>query len=97
MTTENMREFAVLAQKRNFSTAAEELNTTQASLSRHIQAMEKELGFPLLVRNTRNVELTISGLRFLSYAEKAVRLLDGCGAALSDAFTRRDNTGEAEQ
>ena len=86
MTTENMREFKVLAEKRNFIAAAYELGTTQASLSRHVQAMEKELGFRLLERNTRNVELTIYGLRFLHYSEIAVGIQDAFSTALAEAF-----------
>lgn len=91
MTTGNMREFTVLAEKRNFIAAAVALGTTQASLSRHIMAMEEELGFKLFERDTRNVELTIYGLRFLHYAEKAVSMLDACGDAMSEAFIRRED------
>lgn len=83
MTTENMREFKVLAEKRNYIAAAQALQTTQASLSRHIMAMEDELGFRLLERNTRQVELTFYGLRFLHYAQEAVRILDACEAAFA--------------
>ena len=86
MNTENMREFKVLAEKRNFIAAAEALGITQASLSRHIMAMEDELGFKLLERNTRNVELTLYGLRFLHYAEEAVSIQDAFDNALSEAF-----------
>ncbi len=91
MTTEYMREFAVLAKKRNFIAAANELGTTQASLSRHVMAMEKELGFRLLERSTRNVDLTIYGLRFLHYAEKAVSITDACGEAMAEAFISRED------
>ncbi len=82
MTTEQMREFALLAEKRNFIAAAKALGTTQASLSRHIMAMEDELYFSLLERNTRNVELTPLGLRFLYYAQESVRILNACRADL---------------
>ena len=83
MTTEYMREFKVLAEKRNYIAAAQALQTTQASLSRHIMAMEEELGFRLLERNTRNVELTLYGLRFLHYAQEAVRILETCETAFA--------------
>ena len=86
MTTENMREFSVLAEKRNYIAAAEALGTTQASLSRHIMAMEEELGFKLFERNTRNVELTLYGLRFLYFAQETVSLLRACDNELSEAF-----------
>ena len=91
MTTEYMREFAVLAKKLNYIAAADALGTTQASLSRHVMAMEKELGFKLLARNTRNVDLTADGLRFLLYAEKTVSILDAFGDSLAE-----DQTGQTE-
>lgn len=91
MTTENMREFKVLAEKRNYIAAAQALHTTQASLSRHIMAMEEELGFRLLERNTRSVELTLYGLRFLLYAEEAVRILDVCEAAFAGTLPLQED------
>ena len=87
MTTEYMREFAVLAKKLNYIAAADALGTTQASLSRHVMAMEKELGFKLLERNTRNVDLTADGLRFLLYSEKTVSILDAFGDSLAEDQT----------
>ncbi len=85
MTTEYMREFTVLADKLNYIAAADALGMNQANLSRHIMTMEKELGFKLLERTTRNVELTAQGLRFLHYAQKAAGILDEFDAALSAA------------
>ena len=72
MRLENMKEFIVLAELRNYQLAAERLFTTQASLSRHIMSMEKELGFPLFDRSHKRVELTDKGCRFLPYAQKAL-------------------------
>lgn len=94
MTTENMREFKVLAEKRNYIAAAQALHTTQASLSRHIMAMEEELGFRLLERNTRNVELTLYGLRFLHYAREAVQILEACEAAFAGPLPPSDDAEE---
>ena len=49
MTIEQMREFVILAEERNYLVAADMLYSTQATLSRHIMAMEKELGDRLWV------------------------------------------------
>ncbi len=76
MTIEQMREFVVLAEERNYLVAADMLFSTQATLSRHIMAMEKELGFPLFTRSTKKIELTHEGSRFLVYARKAMQLQD---------------------
>lgn len=74
MTIEQMREFVILAEERNYLVAADMLYSTQATLSRHIMAMEKELGFPLFTRSTKKIELTQEGGRFLVYARRAMKL-----------------------
>ena len=76
MTLEQMREFVILAEERNYLVAADMLYSTQATLSRHIMAMEKELGFPLFTRSTKKIELTQEGSRFLVYARRAMKLQD---------------------
>ena len=76
MTLEQMREFVIVAEERNYLVAAHMLFSTQATLSRHIIAMEKELGFPLFTRSTKKIELTHEGSRFLVYARKAMKLQD---------------------
>lgn len=57
------REFMVLAEHLNFTTAARELGLSQSGLSRHIAALERELGFQLLSRGP--VGLTRAGRRYL--------------------------------
>ncbi|MCD7859051.1 MAG: LysR family transcriptional regulator [Firmicutes bacterium] len=74
MTLENMQEFIVLAEEHNYQIAADRLYTTQATLSRHIIALEEELGIQLLNRSTKKIELTEAGVTFLSYAHKAAQL-----------------------
>ena len=69
-----LREFVVLEQIRNFTKEADALYTTEATLSRHVKALEKELGHQLFQRTTRRVELTEFGRKFLVYAEKFVRI-----------------------
>ena len=76
MTIEQMREFVILAEERNYLVAADMLYSTQTTLSRHIMAMEKELGFTLFSRTTKRIELTQEGSRFLVYARRAVKLQD---------------------
>lgn len=78
MTVEQLREFVILAEERNYLVAADMLFSTQATLSRHIMAMEKELGFLLFNRSTKKIELTQEGSRFLLYARRAVKLGDAC-------------------
>lgn len=56
-----MREFLHLAKTLNFTKTATELYISQPTLSKHVQAMEEELGVPLLVRGSRGVSLTPEG------------------------------------
>lgn len=68
--------FVEVARKKSFTQAAETLDVPVSTLSRRIAQMEKTLGAPLLLRNSRNVELTDSG-----------RILyERCDGILSDAF-----------
>ena len=85
MTIEQLREFVILAEERNYLVAADMLYSTQATLSRHIMAMEKELGFALFTRSTKKIELTQEGSRFLVYARRAMKLQDDYLAELECA------------
>ena len=67
-------EFAVLAESLNYSLAAEKLYTTQSTLSKHIQAMEKELGAPLFTRGYHKLELTPFGRVILPHAYDIMRV-----------------------
>ena len=53
--------FIVLAEKLNFSEAADILCISPPALSKQITALEKEMGGPLLNRTTRHVQLTEIG------------------------------------
>lgn len=63
MKLDYLREFVILSEELNFSSAAARLFISQSALSRHISILEAELGGKLLERSTHNVELTLLGLR----------------------------------
>lgn len=69
-----IKEFVVLAEKENFLEAAETLFISQSSLSKHIQALEKELNVALFDRTTRKVSLSEFGQIFLPYAQKIAHI-----------------------
>ena len=64
-------EFVTLVETGKFSEAADRLYISQSSISKHIKALETELGVPLLERQTkRKVVLSEYGQLFLPYAEQ---------------------------
>lgn len=67
------REFTVLAEEKNYMEAAERLYMNQSTLSKHIKAMENELGVFLFDRSTRRVELTEYGKALLPHARNITR------------------------
>lgn len=66
-----LKEFTELARVMHFTTAAENLYISQPVLSKHIRALEKELGEPLFNR-TKILSLTKFGSMYLKYAEELV-------------------------
>jgi LysR family transcriptional regulator of gallate degradation len=83
--------FRRVAQRRNISLAAAELNITQPSLTKSIKLLEKELGVRLFDRLARGVELTDYGQAFLRHAE-AIRVQIG-DASREIAALRSGNHG----
>ena len=57
--------FEAAGRLQSFTRAAEELNVTQAAVSRQIRLLEENLGKPLFIRAHRSVELTLDGRNYL--------------------------------
>lgn len=64
--------FLTIISSPSLSKAAEDLYISQPALSHRLNALEKELGAPLIVRKkgVRTIELTEAGKRFVPIAEK---------------------------
>lgn len=84
MLDHQMLTFITVAEKKNFSRAAEVLNLTQPAISLQIQSMEEQFGVRLFERNNKRVELTQAGTLLLTYAEKILRLHQEAEQALRD-------------
>ena len=56
--------FLSVARSGSFTVSAREMSSTQQAVSRNIQSLEAELGFPLLHRSSQAITLTWAGERF---------------------------------
>jgi DNA-binding transcriptional LysR family regulator len=84
-----LRYFVTVAERQNFTRAAEELHVAQPAISQQIKALEDELGVSLLHRTKRSVKLTAAGHAFLSEAKEIL-----AHAELSKQVARRAARGE---
>ena len=73
MELKPLKSFITVATLKNFSAAARELHTVQPAISRHIAALEEELGTQLFIRNTREVHITSAGLQLLKDAKFLIK------------------------
>lgn len=67
---DKIQAFVSLAFSLNFSQTADELYTSQSTVSKHIAALEKEIGMKLFERSSRRVRLTREGEYLLPYAQR---------------------------
>jgi LysR family cyn operon transcriptional activator len=76
MELRHLRYFAALAERLNFTRAAEDVHVTQSTLSHQIRCLEEELGVTLFERSGHRVSLTLSGRTFLTPVVRALREID---------------------
>lgn len=80
MDTRHLRAAAAVAEHGSFTRAARAMFMAQPTLSRHVRALERELGVKLFVRGPRQATLTAEGAIFLPRAQLALEVL-GAGEA----------------
>lgn len=76
LSTRRLRYFVAVADELHFSNAAAKLFVSQQTLSKQIHELEAELGFQLLHRTTRSVELTPAGEAMLNVSRGTLARLD---------------------
>jgi DNA-binding transcriptional LysR family regulator len=76
MEMRHLETFVMAAQSQSFTRAAEVLGLTQAAVSQHVAALEKELRTALFDRGPRSVTLTDTGRRVYEQARKILDLVD---------------------
>ncbi|MCB1208378.1 MAG: LysR family transcriptional regulator [Verrucomicrobiales bacterium] len=87
---QQIREFVQIAASGSISAAAKVLGLAQPTLSRHLSALEAQIGAPLLRRDTHTMSLTEAGRILLADAQELLTLADRMGRRLrSDRGTLR--------
>lgn len=80
MNSEFYREFIAIVETKNFAEAADLLSLSTSTISRHLRAVEDELGVDLFDRTARGIQLNVYGELFLTHAQEML--------CRHDAFTQ---------
>ena len=72
----SMRVFARVVELSGFAAAARDVGLSTAMVSKHVAALERRLGVPLLARTTRRVAPTEAGQRFHAHCIEILRAVD---------------------
>lgn len=84
ISTRHLKAFLALAEKKNFTRAAEAAHLSQPALSMLIRSLEQNLGVRLFDRGTRRVDLTVEGAAFARSATRLLAEFDGALAEMRD-------------
>lgn len=83
----NLLKYIIATDKnQSISKAADELYVSQPNISKAIQIVEKEIGFPIFTRTSRGVTTTNEGKAFIKKAIKLVKVFDD----FADEFTNKN-------
>lgn len=85
ISLDDMRLFAVVAERKSFTVAAGDLGIPKQTLSRRIAWLERSLGVKLLYRTTRRVQLSNAGAAYAERCTELVRFAREANRALGDA------------
>jgi DNA-binding transcriptional LysR family regulator len=83
MELRQLEYFVAVAEECHFTRAAKRLHVAQSGLSASIRSLERELGAPLFLRSTRQVELTPAGRALLIEARRALSATDAAKDAVA--------------
>jgi LysR family transcriptional regulator, glycine cleavage system transcriptional activator len=84
-----LRAFEVAARQLSFTAAARELHVSQAAISRHVRALERDVGCELFHRLHRRVELSAAGARLAAELTQAFVRIGRAVEAVRGNATRR--------
>lgn len=87
MEIKYFNEFVELSRIGSYTVAARKLHISQSVLSKHIKAMEDELGVPLFARRKSGIELSEFGLLLLPYANQIISIRENYEEAILTQIT----------
>ena len=76
MEFKQLESYAAVVRYNSFTKAAENLYISQPTISTHIRALEEELNVRLIMRTTKNIEVTAEGMKLYEYAVNLLELRD---------------------
>ncbi len=85
----HIQTFVAVAEEGHVGRAARRLHLTQPPLSRHILALEDELGTPLFERTSRGMRLLPAGEAFLHHARRILAEVDAAVHTVRGVATDR--------
>src|SRR5665648_441247 len=83
--------FIEVVNRSTMAAVANHLRITSAAVSKHILALENELGIQLLKRSTRRIDLTPEGLLYFEHAKRILEAFEQAEAAIS--HTKEEPSG----
>ncbi len=89
-SSRQLRAFHLVALHRSFARAAEALPITPSGLSVLIRELERQVGFRLFVRTTRQVSLTALGSELLAVTEPSLSTLDAAMSRIEQTAKGRE-------
>jgi DNA-binding transcriptional LysR family regulator len=89
-SSRQLRAFHLVARHRSFARAAEELLITPSGLSVLIRELERQLGFRLFDRTTRQVTLTAFGSELITVTEPSLGSLDAAMSRIEQSAKGRE-------
>jgi len=76
MEMHQLRYFQAIAELKHYGQAAERLHVSQPALTKAIHKLEQELDVALFIRSGRSIDISVYGLAFLPYVERALKELE---------------------
>lgn len=87
MNLQQIKLFVTIAETKNITQAAKQLFISQPAVSRQLSLLESELGYSLLIRNNRGVELSDTGEVLYARGKRILNDLDDMAFCVREADT----------